>query len=324
MRWWLTGKTVGTDAEMETPAIHRPVLVAETVQQLKSRRDGIYLDATVGEGGHATAILESSSPSGRVLGIDLDPRSLTHTARRLQQYGRRFNCVQGNYADMLAVVRSSGLTRVDGVLMDLGFSARQIQEPGYGFSFRADEPLDMRFDPGSQLTAEHIVNTYPERDLAQLIFRFGEEPRSRAIARNLVRGRPIGSTAELAELVAATAGPRRGRRLHPATRTFQALRMVVNNELGNLELGLDATIQLLAPGGRLVVISYHSLEDRLVKTFMAREKAACICPREILACVCGHQPTLRLINRRVINPSTEEEQANPRSRSARMRVAQRL
>ena len=309
---------------MEMLAVHVPVLVAETVQQLNTRPDGIFLDATVGEGGHAAAILESSSPSGRVLGIDLDPRSLTHTARRFQQYGRRFSCIQGNYADMLAVSRTNGLTQVDGVLMDLGFSARQIQEPGYGFSFRGDEPLDMRFDPESQLTAEHIVNTFSERDLAQLIFRYGEEPRSRAIARNLVRVRPIGSTAELANLVAAAAGPRRGRRLHPATRTFQALRMVVNNELGNLESGLEATIHLLAPGGRLVVISYHSLEDRLVKTFMAREKAACICPPAVPVCVCGHQPTLRLINRRVIKPSAEEVQANPRSRSARMRVAQRL
>ena len=317
-------EAVGLDSPMETPAVHRPVLLAEAVQQLTPRWDGVYLDATVGEGGHAAAILESSSPSGRVLGIDLDPRSLTHTERRLQQYGPRFICVQGNYADMAAVAQSSGLTQVDGVLMDLGFSARQIQLPGYGFSFRGDEPLDMRFDPDSRLTAEHIVNTFPERDLAQLIFRYGEEPRARAIARNLVRGRPIGSTAKLAELVAAVAGPRRGHRLHPATRTFQALRVAVNNELANLESGLDAAIRLLAPEGRLVVISYHSLEDRLVKTFMAREKAACICPPEVPMCVCGHQPTLRLINRRVIKPSAQEVQSNPRSRSARMRVAQRL
>ena len=317
-------ETENLDSYMGVPAVHQPVLVGETLQQLILRRDGVYLDATVGEGGHTMAILEGCSPSCRVLGVDLDPRTLVHAVGRLQQYGQRFIGVQGNYADMLALARASGITQVDGILMDLGFSARQIQEAGYGFSFRTDEPLDMRYDPEAQLTAEHIVNTFSERELAQLIFRYGEEPRSRVVARNLVRARPISSTAEMAELVAASVGSQRGRRLHPATRTFQALRMAVNNELGNLETGLSATIQLLAPEGRLVVISYHSLEDRLVKTFMAREKAACICPPEVPACVCGHQPTLRLINRRVIKPSAQEVRSNPRSRSARMRVAQRI
>ena len=316
--------TVGPDPETDMPAFHRPVLAVEAVQQLDPRRDGVYLDATVGEGGHAEALLESSSPTGRVLGIDLDPRSLTHAKRRLQQYGRRFNCVQGNYADMPALARANGLTHVDGVLMDLGFSARQIQQPGYGFSFRVDEPLDMRFDPGAQLTAEHIVNTYAERELAQLVSRYGEEPRARAVARNLVRGRPIGSTARLAELVADAVGPKRGRRLHPATRTFQALRIAVNDELKNLESGLDSAVRLLAPGGRLAVISYHSLEDRVVKTFMVRERSGCICPPEAPQCLCGRQPTLRLVNRRVIKPSAQEVASNPRSRSARMRVAERL
>ena len=316
--------TVDPDPEMDMPAVHHPVLVVEAVEHLDPRPDGIYLDATVGEGGHATALLESSSPSGRVVGIDLDPRSLAHAGRLLQKYGRRFSGVQGNYADMLALARANGITQVDGILLDLGFSARQIQKPGYGFSFRVDEPLDMRFDPKAHLTAEHIVNTFPEKELAQLIFQFGEEPRARAVARNLVRRRPIVSTVKLAEVVAAAVGPRRGRRVHPATRTFQALRMAVNNELGNLESGLRSAIQLLAPGARLVVISYHSLEDRLVKTFVAREKAACICPPVVPVCVCGHQPTLRLVNRRVIKPSAQEVQSNPRSRSARMRVAQRL
>ena len=317
-------ETEGPDSGIAMPAVHHPVLVAETLQQLNPRREGVYLDATVGEGGHAAAILEGSSPTGRVLGIDLDPRSLAHAAGRLQQYGQRFIGVKGNYADMPALARASGLTQVDGILMDLGFSARQIQVAGYGFSFRADEPLDMRFDPEAELTAQNIVNTYSERELAQLIFRYGEEPRSRVVARNLIRARPIFSTVELAEIVAAAVGQRRGQRLHPATRTFQALRMEVNNELGNLEVGLNATIQLLAPEGRLVVISYHSLEDRVVKTFMAREKAACICPPEVPVCVCGHQPTLRLINRRIIKPSAQEVRSNPRSRSARMRVAQRI
>ena len=314
--------TPNPDRNLHQPAAHRPVLVAETVAQLNARQGGVYLDATVAEGGHAAAILDATSPSGRVLGIDLDSRSLDFAAQRLQTYGQRFSYLQGNYGNMVETARASGLTQVDGVLMDLGFSARQIQDPGFGFA--SDEPLDMRFDPEAHLTADHIVNTYSERELAQLIFQYGEEPRARAIARKLVRGRPVASAAELARLVATTAGPGRRHRLHPATRTFQALRMVVNSELSNLEMGLAAAIQLLAPEARLVVISYHSLEDRVVKTFMARERATCICPPEVPVCVCGHQPTLRQINRRVIKPSEQEVQSNPRSRSARMRVAQRL
>ena len=314
--------TADPGPDMDQPAVHRPVMVAETVRQLNARPGGVYLDATVGEGGHSTAILETSSPSGRVLGIDLDPRSLAHARQRLQQYGPRFSCVHGNYAEMQALAQASGLTQVDGLLLDLGFSARQIQDPGFGL--RSTAPLDMRFNPEAQLTAEDIVNTFPEKDLAQLISRYGEEPRARAIARNLIRGRPIGSAAELAKLVAAAAGPKRRQRLHPATRTFQALRMVVNSELSNLEAGLEAAIQLLTPEARLVVISYHSLEDRVVKTFITRERTGCICPPEVPICVCGHQPTLRQINRHVIKPLEQEVQSNPRSRSARMRVAERL
>ena len=314
--------TTDPDRKMRQAAFHQPVLVAETTLNLNARQGGVYLDATVGEGGHALAILETSSPSGRVLGIDLHPPSLTYAAERLQQYGQRFTYLQGNYANMLALARASGLAQVDGVLLDLGFSGRQIREPGFGFG--SDEPLDMRFDPEAELTAEQIVNTFSEKELAQLIFQYGEEPRSRAIARSLVRGRPIGSATELAKLVAVSAGPRWRHKVHPATRTFQALRMVVNSELSNLEKGLEAAIQLLDPEGRLVVISYHSLEDRVVKTFMARERATCICPPEVLFCVCGHHPRLQQVNRRVIKPSEEEVRSNPRSRSARMRVAQRL
>ena len=316
--------TDGWEPEMDSPALHLPVLAVEALRQLDPRRDGVYLDATLGDGGHASAILESSSPTGRVFGIDLDPRTLAHARQRLSPYGRRFDCVQGNYADMLALAQAHGLARVDGLIMDLGFSARQVQQPGYGFSFRLDEPLDMRFDPASSLTADHVVNTFSERDLAQLIFQYGQEPRSRAVARAVVRSRPISSTGSLAELVAAVVGPKRGRRLHPATRTFQALRIAVNDELGNLQSGLDSAIGLLSPGAAFVVISYHSLEDRMVKNFIARERVGCICPPGIPECRCGHQPTLRQDNRRIIRPSDAEIASNPRSRSARMRVARRL
>ncbi len=316
--------TEGSDPDMDSPALHRPVLAAEALQQFDPRRDGVYLDATLGEGGHAAAILECSSPTGKVFGIDLDPRSLAYAMRRLSEYGQRFTCAQGNYADMVALAQSHGITQIDGLIMDLGFSSRQVQQPGYGFSFRLDEPLDMRFDPASPLTAEQVVNTFSERDLARLIFEYGQEPRSRAVARTLVRSRPINTTGRLAELVAAAVGPKRGRRLHPATRTFQALRIAVNDELGNLESGLDASLQLLPPGAALVVISYHSLEDRVVKNFMARERAGCTCPSGIPECRCGRQPTLRQNNRRIIRPSEQEIASNPRSRSARMRVARRL
>tara|TARA_B100000315_G_scaffold40928_1_gene35752 strand:+ start:1005 stop:1961 length:957 start_codon:yes stop_codon:yes gene_type:complete len=315
---------IAPDSGDNSPAFHRPVLLAETVEQLAVRPGGVYLDATFGEGGHAEAILDASAPSGSVLGIDLDPRSLAGGAERLEGYGRRLISVQGNYADMVALAQAKGVTRVDGVLLDLGFSSRQIQEPGYGLSFRTDEPLDMRYDPAGPLTADRIVNTYPEKELARLIFQYGEEPRSRAIARDIVRGRPIRSTLHLAGLVARTVGQRRGRRVHPATRTFQALRMAVNGELDNLEGGLMAAVQLLAPAGRLVVISYHSLEDRAVKGVLARESASCTCPPELPICACGSQPVMRIVNRKVIRPSFAEVQSNPRSRSAKMRVAQRI
>ena len=309
---------------MNLQVVHQPVLAAEAVQQLTVRTSGVYLDATLGEGGHAAAVLEATAPSGRVLGIDLDPRSVTRAARRLQPYGNRFVSCQGNYIDMLDLAKNNGFPQVDGVLLDLGFSARQVQEPGYGLSFRSDEPLDMRYDPESQLTAHQIVNTYSEQDLVQLLFQYGEEPRARAIARSILRKRPISSTLQLADLTARVIGRKRGRRIHPATRTFQALRIAVNGELDNLEKGLTAAMEVLAHGGRLVVISYHSLEDRAVKSFLVRESTKCICPPEVPTCVCGHEPTLALVQRRIIRPSAEEVERNTRSRGAKMRVAQRL
>ena len=305
-------------------AVHQPVLLTEIVEQLSVRPAGVYVDATLGEGGHSSAILEASSPSGRVLGIDLDPRSLASATERLAQFGQRFTPAHGNYGDMGILAESVGIIQADGVLMDLGFSSRQVQGPGYGFSFQSDEPLDMRYDPGSPLTAAQVVNNYSEEDLAGVIFRYGEEHRSRAIARRIVRNRPVVSTVQLAALVEDAIGPRRGRRLHPATRTFQALRIEVNDELGNLSRGLAAAVLLLAVSGRLVVISYHSLEDRVVKTYLTRESSACICPPGVPVCVCGHQPTLKLVHRRVIKPSVQEIQRNPRSRSAKLRVAYRL
>lgn len=314
----------GMHDHIHDQVFHQPVLRQEVLERLAVQQEGRYVDATVGEGGHSLAILEASA-HGRVLGIDRDPRGLAQATRRLESYGDRFIPVQGSYAQMVELARAHGIDRAEGVLLDLGISSRQVEAPGYGLSFQKDEPLDMRFDPsGETTTAAHLVNTLSEDELRQLLFRDGEEPRARAIARALVQHRPIHTTRELAELVVRAAGPSRGRGIHPATRTFQALRLAVNDELAHLDAGLAAAINLLAPGGRLVVISYHSLEDRLVKTTLVREASRCLCPPGLPVCICGHQPTLRLVSRRATRPTAEEVRNNPRSRSARLRAAQRL
>lgn len=319
----LSGIANQSEPDRNPSGYHLAVLVQETLERMSPHDGGIYLDVTVGEGGHALAILDRSAPGGRLIGIDRDPRSLVRAEQRLSQYGNRFIPVHGNYSQMGDICRANGISQADGVLMDLGFSSRHIESPGYGFSFQTDEPLDMRYDPNQSLTAAEIVNTFNQEELASLIFRFGEEPRSRSIAREIIRSRPVNTTGELAHAVARSMRPAR-RRIHPATKTFQALRIAVNGELDHLETGLAEAVDILAPGGILAIISYHSLEDRLVKNTLAREAARCICPPELLECVCGHQPRMKNVTRRVIKPSPEESRRNPRSRSARMRVAQRL
>ena len=302
--------------------IHRPALLAETLQSLAVAPGGVYVDGTLGEGGHSERILEGSGPNGVLLGIDRDPRSLAVARRRLGAYGTRARLVHGNYADMQRIAESNGISGVDGILLDLGFSSRQVSVAGYGFSFQEDEPLDMRYDPQGE-TAADLVNSLGERELADVIFQYGEERRSRPIARAIVRNRPVLTTAHLAEVVSRAVGGRRGAR-HPATRTFQALRIAVNRELEQVEAGLAAAAELMNRGGRLVVISYHSLEDRLVKEWIDRETATCICPPELPVCACEQQPRFRTVGRRPTRPTEEERSANPRSRSARLRVAERI
>lgn len=302
--------------------IHRPALLEETLQFLAVSAGGVYVDGTLGEGGHSQRILEDSGPDGVVLGIDRDPRSLAVARRRLLAFGDRARLMHGNYADMRRIAAANGINAVDGILLDLGFSSRQVSVAGYGFSFQADEPLDMRYDQTGE-TAADMVNSLSERELADVIFRYGEERRSRAIARAIVRSRPVLTTGQLEQVVARAAGGRRSGR-HPATRTFQALRIAVNRELEQVEAGLAAAGELLKPGGRLVVISYHSLEDRLVKEWMDRETAMCSCPPELPVCVCEQQPRFRTAHRRTVRPSVDERTANPRSRSARLRVAERI
>ena len=262
-------------------------------------------------------------PGGRLLGIDLDPDAREFALRRLQNYGGSAVLVVGSYTRMVELAASRGFESVDGILIDLGLSSAQLEDSGRGFSFLRDEPLDMRFDPEAGLTAAEIVNTYSYDRLAEILSKYGEEPRARAIARAIVASRPLSSTGELAGLVAGVRG-RRGGRIHPATRAFQALRLAVNSELEGITEGLRQAIALARPGGRIAVIAYHSLEDRIVKSTFAREARACVCPPGAPVCTCEHVPSLRVVTRKVVTPSWQEVTENPRSRSARLRVAQRL
>jgi 16S rRNA (cytosine1402-N4)-methyltransferase len=302
---------------------HVPVMVAEVVEALGVRPGGRYIDGTVGAGGHAAAVLEKCQPGGSLLGFDADPQALAIARERLAKFGQAATLVNDNFSRLEVVARENGFISVDGILLDLGLSSMQLDEAGRGFSFQHEAPLDMRFGPEQELTAGDIVNHWSERELADVIYRYGEERLSRRIARGIVSGRPVFTTTHLASIVEKAVGGRRGR-IHPATRTFQALRIAVNGELENLETVLAYTVGLLGHGGRLVVISYHSLEDRIVKQFLKREAAGCACPSGTPVCQCGRVPTLSLVLKKVVTPSLLEVGMNPRSRSARMRVAERL
>lgn len=300
---------------------HIPVLLAEVITALQVRPAGLYVDGTVGAGGHAIGILEATAPDGRLVGLDVDPHAIQISRRRLQPFGERVILVRASYVSIEAQLDVLGLGRADGVLLDLGLSSMQLERPERGFSFQETGPLDMRFDPDTTRKAAELVNTLPEDELADLIYQYGEEPASRRIARAIVAARPIRTTTELAEIVAHVV---RRHKIHPATQTFQALRVAVNDELARLREGLSAATSALGPGGRLAVISYHSLEDRIVKQFLAREAQDCVCPSEALVCDCGHQATVEIVTRKPVRPSSDEVARNPRSRSARLRIAAKL
>lgn len=302
---------------------HVPVLVEEVADGLAVGPGGRYIDCTVGGGGHAIAILERSSPGGQLLGLDADPEAIGIARERLSAYQDCILLVNENFVHLRTVAEEAGFHPVHGILFDLGLSSFQLGSESRGFSFRAESALDMRFSPEQAETAEGIVNSLTEAELVHLLQTYGEEPHSRRIARSIVRERPIRTTLQLARTVELAVGGRKGR-IHPATRTFQALRIAVNRELQHLQTALEQALGLLGAGGRLAVISYHSLEDRIVKRFMQREARDCICPVRTPVCVCGHKASLRIINRRVVTPSAEEVERNPRSRSARLRVAEAL
>lgn len=292
---------------------------------LAVRPGGRYVDATVDGGGHAAAIMNATGGNCYLLGIDLDPSALAQAQQRLASYGEVATLVEGNYRDLEEICHQHNFRSVDGILLDLGLSSLQLEEAERGFSFRHEGPLDMRFSPQQRLTASDIVNTYSERALTDILWRYGEERHSRRIARRIVASRPIATTTRLAQVIEQTVGRGRGAgAIHPATRTFQALRIAVNQELENLEAFLDQAVNLLPPGGRLAVISYHSLEDRIVKNFMRREARDCLCPPQRPVCVCGHKASLRLLTRKALTPSATEVAENPRSRSAKLRVAEKL
>jgi 16S rRNA (cytosine1402-N4)-methyltransferase len=273
--------------------------------------------------------LAASAPDGLVVALDADALAIER-ARAMRQEpgnGERLIPVQANFANLASVVRQRGLAPLDGVLLDLGLSSFQLDAPERGFAFRFEGPLDMRFDPEHGTPASELVNTLPEPELADVIWRYGEEPSSRRIARAIAREReraPIETTTRLAEIVSRARGGRRGRDTHPATRTFQALRIATNDELAALESALSGAVAVLAPGGRLAVIAFHSLEDRLVKRFIERESTTCVCPPRTPVCVCGHQPRLQKVTRRAVRPDAAEMENNPRARSAVLRVAERL
>ncbi len=304
---------------------HRPVLLEEALEGLRVRPGGVYLDGTVGEAGHAREILARWEGT-RLVGIDKDPEALEIASRALAPFGDRARLSWGSFSDLGRVLDEAGMAVVDGILFDLGVSSGQLEEAKRGFSFLREGPLDMRMNPASPLTAADVVNGWEEDELARVIREYGEERYARRAAAAIVRERekgPILTTTRLAGIVAGAVG--RGGKgghggIHPATRTFQALRIAVNQELGDLALALPAAIARLAPGGRMAVIGFHSLEDRMVKQFFRAQQSPCTCPREFPRCTCGKVPAGRVVTRRAVVASEAEIAANPRARSARLRV----
>ena len=303
---------------------HVPVMQREVLAALNVRPGGRYVDCTVGAGGHSFAVMEAAAPGGSLLGIDLDPQALAAARRKLKGFGSNVRLVEGNFAEMERICSDLAFAPVHGVLLDLGLSSLQLEESERGFSFQREGPLDMRFSPQQEVTAAEIVNRHAESALADVLWRYGEESRSRRIAKRIVERRPLRTTTELAKVVEEAVGRRARRLTHPATRTFQALRIAVNQELLSLETALPQAYGLLGDLGRLAVLSYHSLEDRLVKTFIRQESRDCLCPPRQPICTCSHTAGLRQVSRGAVRPSPEEVAKNPRSRSARLRAAERL
>ena len=308
---------------------HQSVLLAESLELLAPRPGGTYVDATLGPGGHAEALLERAGENGKVLGIDRDPAAVAFARQRLARFGDRFTGVVGDHRELETIVREAGLPALDGVLADLGISSLQLDDPARGFSFQHDAPLDMRMNPASGgPTAANLLATLDERELSRILAEWGEERAGRRIARAVVRERavrPIETTAELSSLVSRIVAATSGRfRIHPATRTFQALRIAVNREIEGIPALVHGALSVLRPGGRLAVISFHSLEDRAVKTAIRELTHPYVCPPDLPVCVCGKTPQVRSLTPRPVVPSEHEIRRNPRARSARLRGLEKI
>jgi 16S rRNA (cytosine1402-N4)-methyltransferase len=309
-------------------APHRPVLLGETIEFLAPQRGGLFVDCTLGLGGHSEAILESSEAT-RVIGLDLDPEALHYASKRLAKFGSRFRAVPANFKEIEAVLAKLGEPDAQGVLVDLGVSSLQFDSPQRGFSFRWDAPLDMRMNPASgEETAAELLERLPEAEIARVLFEYGEERRSRRIARWIVekreQGAPITTTKALAELVQRATGHSKGKGIHPATRTFQALRIAVNRELEGLDHYVGTAIDLLQPDGRFVAISFHSLEDRIIKQELRRLSGYCQCPPRVPVCSCGTRKVVEILTKRPVVPDDKEVEENPRARSAKLRACRKL
>lgn len=311
---------------MTTGFEHTPVLLNEIVQLFTEHHVTSFIDGTLGGAGHSSALLEAL-PDARMLGIDQDPMAIKAASERLSAYGDRAQVIRGQYGNMAELASSVSFGPVDGILLDIGVSSPQIDSPERGFSFRFDGPLDMRMNPDAALTAADILNTYEEADLADIFYQYGEEHKSRQIARAVVKRRTTSSfksTGEFAELVSSIVGRWNQHGLHPATRCFQALRIAVNDELGQLEKGLEAALSILSTNGILAVISFHSGEDRRVKNFFNFQSAECICPPGLPICTCGKVKTMEILTKKPIRPTDDEIKANPRAACSKLRAAKKI
>jgi len=301
---------------------HTPVLLNEAIDFLNIRnRDGIWVDATLGLGGHSGAILKKITPGSFLIGIDRDGESIEIAADRLKSY-KNFIPVHSNFRNLDVVFRQNNVNEIDGIIFDLGFSSFQIEKPGRGFSFMADEKPDMRMDGEQKLTADYVINNYSEKELDRIIKEYGEDRNHKKLARIIVNNRPIKTTKQLAEL--AMRINRNERRIHPATRLFQAIRIEVNDELNSLKEGLEKALKFSRKGARIVVISFHSLEDKIVKQFFSLESKDCICEDKRFPCTCGHKKVLKIITKKPVMAEEKDVKMNPRARSARLRVAEKI
>ena len=302
---------------------HIPVMVPEILKYLEVSSGGRYIDCTLGEGGHTKSLLEASNPGGEVLGIDADHEAIEVSKNRLEEYGERFIYDNSNFKNIKKIAMKSKFVPCHGILFDLGVSSLQLDKESRGFSFRRKAPLDMRFSINQTLTAKDVLNTFSESEISDILYQYGEERQSRKIAKLIIENRPLSNADELSDLIKKNIR-QTNYKINPSTKTFQALRIYINEELNSLSQALEQSLEILGVGGRMAVISYHSLEDRIVKNFFKKESKYCICPPNIPECDCGHFPKLKIITKKPVSPSQSEIDANKRSRSAKLRVVERI